>query len=167
MAAKAPDAAEPQAEAGAAEEKKPSRAATMRAMFKNGMTRSEVAKEMNVTYKTVFAATRGLEQEGGSSGTTVGRQKIMITHPDTGEEVPRIDYIREAFEKGQSRGEIAKKLNTTYQIVYQATKGAEQADSDDDEDEELEDGEEVEDELDDDAEEEDDEPVAEDLLPPS
>jgi predicted transcriptional regulator len=174
VAKAAPDAAEPQASTQAdgggvaVAEKKPSRAAQMREMFKAGKTRAEVAKEMGVTYQTVFAATRGVEQEGGSSGTSVGRQKIMITHPTTGEEVARIDYIREAFEAGKTRGDIAKELNTTYQVVYQATKGAEQA-SDEDEDEDDDDAEDGE-ELDGDEDEEDgdeDEVTAEDLLPPS
>jgi DNA invertase Pin-like site-specific DNA recombinase len=140
----------------------------MREMFKAGKTRSEVATAMGVTYQTVFAATRGMEAPAGAA--TVGRQKIMVTHPDTGEEVPRIDLIRELFEKGKTRGEIAKLLNTTYQIVYQATKEAEQADASD-EDEDEDDGaedEDTEDEDDDedDAEEDDEEPSAEELLPP-
>jgi DNA invertase Pin-like site-specific DNA recombinase len=169
MAAKAPTGPEAAVPAAEAEEKKPSRASQMREMFKAGKSRSEVAKELGVTYQTVFAATRGVE---GGGGTSVGRQKIMVTHPDTGDEVPRIDLIRELFEHGKSRGEIAKLLNTTYQIVYQATKGAEQAEADD-EDEELEDGEEAEDgEEDEDDEDETtdddgDAVIEEDLLPPT
>jgi DNA invertase Pin-like site-specific DNA recombinase len=161
MAAKAPPVA---AEAPPAEEKKPSKASLMREAFKSGKSRSEVAREFDVTYQTVFAATRGME---GGGGPSVGRQKIMVTHPDTGEEVARIDLIREMFEGGKSRGEIAKALNTTYQIVYQATKGAEQAADEDDEDEdddELE-GEEGDEDEDEDAET--DEVSAEELLPPA
>jgi DNA invertase Pin-like site-specific DNA recombinase len=168
MAAKAPTGPEAAVPAAEAEEKKPSRASQMREMFKAGKSRADVAKELGVTYQTVFAATRGIE---GGGGTSVGRQKIMVTHPDTGEEVARIDLIRELFEKGKTRGEIAKLLNTTYQIVYQATKGAEQ-EAAEDEDEELEDGEEGEDGEDDEDEIEVDDDdgndvVEEDLLPPT
>lgn len=64
------------------------------------------------------------------------KRHIMITRPDTGESVKRVDYIRhlatpvEGGGKGWSRGEITKHIrevtgdtNFRYQIVFQATKG--------------------------------------------
>lgn len=48
---------------------------------------------------------------------------VMITHPETGEEVRRHDYIREqVLDKGRSRGEVARELGVIYQVVYASTK---------------------------------------------
>ena len=47
---------------------------------------------------------------------------VMITSPKTGEQVRRIDYIKEQFAAGVSRGDIARELGVKYQIVFQATK---------------------------------------------
>ena len=48
---------------------------------------------------------------------------VMITHPETGEEIRRHDYIREqVLELGRTRGEVAKELGVIYQVVYASTK---------------------------------------------
>lgn len=61
------------------------------------------------------------EEEKKASGQ--GRA-VMIKHPDSGKEVRRIDYIREAFGVGNtSRGDISRKLSVAYQIIFAGTKG--------------------------------------------
>ncbi len=56
-------------------------------------------------------------------------RKIMITDPDTGQPIARVDYCRrEVMERGVTRGDVARKLTeiqgkpVAYQIVFAATK---------------------------------------------
>ena len=59
----------------------------------------------------------------------VDKRHIFVTHPTTGEQVKRVDYIRECAQSGMSRSAITKHIqeitgdeNFRYQIVFQATK---------------------------------------------
>lgn len=55
-------------------------------------------------------------------------RKIMLKNPSTGEEVARVDLIKNLFEGGMKRSEIRKHLKEVYnhdipyQIVFAATK---------------------------------------------
>ena len=95
-----------------------SRASLMREMVEAGTSRGEVAKQFEVPYATVYAATK--EIKTGAEGTHGG--KVMITDPETGEEIARVDYIRAQFEAGKSRREIANELSCDYAVVWAATK---------------------------------------------
>jgi transposase len=96
-----------------------SRAQQMRTMYGDGKTRSEIAKHFDVTYQTVFAATKTMPTNGAASAS-LGRERVYVDVD--GERVPRLQYIRDRYAGGATRGEIAKELNVSYQIVYQATK---------------------------------------------
>lgn len=88
----------------------------IRKRIEEGATRSEVAKELDISYSAVWAATKdmdiGFSRPGG---------KVMIEHPDTGEMVARVDYIREAYAAGLTRREIANKIGCDYAVVWAAT----------------------------------------------
>jgi DNA-binding NarL/FixJ family response regulator len=45
----------------------------------------------------------------------------MVTNAD-GQEVARVDYIRELAGQGLTRGQIARQLEVSYQTVYAATR---------------------------------------------
>jgi|GEM_PF-6206561 len=79
--------------------------------------------------KTPEAEASEVEAEAEAPAEKKSRA-IMLTHPETGEEVRRLDYIRELWVTGEyTRGEIARHLSeisnkpVAYQIVFQATKG--------------------------------------------
>jgi len=102
-----------------------SRAALMRKMIEEkGMTRGEVKEHFDVPYATVYAATKDVElPEGARKG---GRK--MITHPDTGEEAPRTEVIRDMYGAGKTRREIADALSVDYAVVWAATKEPKEVD---------------------------------------
>lgn len=62
--------------------------------------------------------------------TKSGRRVVLVVN---GEEVSRVDYIRNRWIAGATRGTIAKELtelqgkHVSYQIVFAATKGIENA----------------------------------------
>ncbi len=68
--------------------------------------------------------TNSVEAEAKTEVKAAGRGRaVMMTHPETGEEVRRHDYIREqVLDKGRPRGEVAKELDVIYQVVYASTK---------------------------------------------
>ena len=84
----------------------------IREMYDNGagVKRGELAKLFNVKYQVVYQYTKPPE------GERQGRGKVIL---DNG--MPRAEYIRQQFEAGRTRGEIAKELEVPYQIVYAAT----------------------------------------------
>jgi hypothetical protein len=54
--------------------------------------------------------------------TSQGRA-VIIKHPKTGQDVRRVDYIREeVLEKGRPKGDVARELGVAYQIVFAACK---------------------------------------------
>lgn len=93
-------------------------------LFEAGLSRKKIADYFGVQYATVYSATKGM-----SNGATRGGKKTIV-HPVTGEEVNRVDYIRELFEAGKSRKEIATELTimtgelVDYAVVWAATKPA-------------------------------------------
>ena len=84
----------------------------IKAQFEAGKTRAEIATILQVPPGVVYAATK----EYGSS-----RGHVMITL-EAGTEVERSKYIKQLYEAGKTRAEIAKELNIAYNIVFQATK---------------------------------------------
>jgi len=117
------------------------RAQVMKELYAKGWSRSEIALKFETPYATVYGATKDVEPPEGSKATHGG--KVMIEHPETGEQVARIDYIREEFAKGKSRREIADEVGCDYSIVWMSTRPAKE----DEEDAEIEeiDADEVED----------------------
>jgi transposase len=77
-----------------------------------GMSRGDIAKKLDMSYGVVYSMTK--EMEGS-------RSRVEIELED-GTKIGRADYIRQLFEGGMSRGDIAKKLDVPYSVVWQATK---------------------------------------------
>jgi len=91
------------------------RAEYIRKRIQEGATRGEVAKELGISYSAVWAATKGMDVP------SVGG-KVMITHPETGEQVARVDYIREKWAAGWTRRQIANSIGCDYAVVWAATR---------------------------------------------
>ena len=104
------------------------RAELMRELAIAGVERAKLKDYFQVPYATVYAATK----EVFDSGDGEKRTRKTITHPETGEEMNRADYIRELYADGEglSRRDIAKKLTqltddlVDYATVWAATKPA-------------------------------------------
>ncbi len=126
-----------------------SRAEAMRRMYAEGKTRSEIKEHFGTPYSTVYAATKDVEPpEGAPRG---GR--IMVEHPETGEQVQRVELIRECYEQGQSRREIADLIGCDYSVVWAATRELKPLEEDTDKVEDVEDVEDFEEDLDEDFDE--------------
>jgi transposase-like protein len=101
----------------------------IRDLFEQGKSRSEIAKELGVTYQRVFSLTKG--QTNASTSESGARPKVICEGLE-GENarfngVARIEAIRTLFAEGNKVGPIAKALGTTYQIVFQATRSLREA----------------------------------------
>ena len=92
--------------------------------FNENYKRGEIAKALGVPVQIVFVATRGLTNEHHKEtiARETGASRAMIINPTTGEEQPRGQVIRELYESGMSRNDIAKLTETSYQVVYSYTK---------------------------------------------
>lgn len=92
--------------------------------FSQDMKRGDIAKMLGVPVQTVFGYTRDLTNavHHPGKGGFGGASKVMVTNPLTGEEDSRANVIRALYEGGMPRGEIAKKLECSYQAVYAVTK---------------------------------------------
>ena len=86
-----------------------SRSAHIRELFKGGLSRGEIAKELAVPYGTVYTATVNMFNDKHPEGGAVKQTKAS--------------QIRELVELGLTRGAIAKELGVPYGTVYSATKG--------------------------------------------
>ena len=76
--------------------------------------RADIAKELDISYQIVFSYTKDLKNSHHNENTN-GRS-IMI------EDKTRKQYVIDEFNKNRSRGDIAKELNVSYQIVFSYTK---------------------------------------------
>lgn len=92
----------------------------IRELYAEGWTRGEIAIHFEIAYGTVYGATKDVEPPEGSKARAGG--KVMITHPETGEQVARVDFIREKFEEGWTRRQIADAAGCDYSVVWMATK---------------------------------------------
>ena len=89
------------------------RNAWIKTQVENGVSRGDIAKMLDMSYGVVYGITK--DQEGT-------RARIEITLDDGVTKVSRAEYIRMQFAAGVSRGDIAKKLEVPYSVVWQATK---------------------------------------------
>jgi predicted transcriptional regulator len=84
-----------------------------------GVSRGDVAKALDLSYGVVYNLTK--DQEG-----TRIRHEIEL---EDGTKISRSAYIRQLFDEGKTRSEIAKDLEVPYSVVWQATK-VEKSDAD-------------------------------------
>ena len=85
-------------------------------------SRGEIAKELEVSYQIIFSYTKDLKNSHHNENTN-GRA-IMIN------DVTRKEYVINEFNKNRSRGEIAKELGISYQIVFSYTKNLQNSKTD-------------------------------------
>ncbi len=92
----------------------------IRQQLEEGRTRGDIAKELDIAYGTVYAASKGMDIPGGGGG----RKMIEVD----GKEMARVDYIRQLFEEGKPRNDIADQITKMsgercdYSTVWAATK---------------------------------------------
>ena len=86
----------------------------IREFCENDRSRGEIAQELEVSYQIIFSYTKDLKNSHHNENTN-GRS-IMIN------DVTRKEYVINEFNKNRSRGEIAKELGISYQIVFSYTK---------------------------------------------
>lgn len=92
------------------------RADYCREQVEAGRSRGDLAKELGVAYATIYAATKEQTPAGGAAGGS--RVHVEVD----GESKPRAQYIREQFEAGMTRREIANEIGCDYAVVWAATK---------------------------------------------
>jgi transposase-like protein len=97
----------------------------IREMFDAGKSRSEIAKELGVSYQRVFSLTKG---KTNASTTEGGARPKVVLEGLEGEDarfngVARVEAARTLYGEGVKVGPIAKRLGTSYQIIFQATRG--------------------------------------------
>lgn len=95
-----------------------SRSAYIRQEFKKNRSRGEIAKELDVPYYIVYAATANMYNEKHPEGGGVKVNRGVILEDGRS----RAEHMREMFMEGKSRGEIAKHFNVPYATVYAVTK---------------------------------------------
>jgi DNA-binding CsgD family transcriptional regulator len=110
----------------------------------NNLSRKEIADQFDINYRTVYGATVNMvnEAEPATRGRSAAQVKILVTPEGdvvTGDEsagyligeeayegevveVDRNTWIKEQVEAGVSRGDVAKKLDVSYGVVYGITK---------------------------------------------
>lgn len=113
--------------------KKMPRAEYIRERIGEGASRGELAKELNVSYGVVYAASKGMDITGAHGG------KVMVKDPETGEDIARVDLIRKLYAEGKKRREIANTLGCDYSVVWTATRERAEAEAKAEETEETED----------------------------
>ena len=106
--------------------RKLSRNEFIKELFLMDFSRKEIADVLECRYQIVYQATSLLENNAHNGGST-GRTIIVETAD--GRKIPRAEYIRELFNNDMSRGDIARLLKVQHQIVFQATKGMDNADT--------------------------------------
>ena len=94
----------------------------IREFCENDRSRGEIAKELEVSYQIIFSYTKDLKNSHHNEDTN-GRS-IMIN------DVTRKEYVINEFNKNRSRGEIAKELGISYQIVFSYTKNLQNSKTD-------------------------------------
>jgi transposase-like protein len=116
----------------------------VREAWQNGESRSAIAKRFGVTYQRVFALTKGVE--GGPEGSEAGgRARVIVAESEKLTEAgktdlvgkPRAEAIRELYEDGMKLGDIARLLDTSYQVAFQATKSIRAGESGDEDGDEA------------------------------
>jgi DNA invertase Pin-like site-specific DNA recombinase len=132
----------------------------IREAFAAGRTRREIADEFGLSYQRVYQVTKDMGGNAQPRTRVVVEESEALTAAGREDLIgkPRVEAIRELFDEGMKVGAIAKLLDCSYQVAFQATRGqraalaGEDVESEDEEseDELLED----EDELDEEEDEE-------------
>ena len=112
------------------------RADIMRELYEQeGWPRRDIADHFEVPYGTVYGATKDATPPEGSPAAKSG--KVVIEHPETGEQIPRIDFIREKWEEGWERRDIANAAGCDYSVVWMATRPEKDEEQDEEQDKEY------------------------------
>lgn len=154
------------------------RADYIRQRFEQGTHRREITNELGVAYQIIFAATKEMFNKHHAPGKRGGRSSMVTVTNEEGEEeqIGRSDYMRQQYQLGRNRSDIASELGVSYGLVYAATKDVERdeevvaayrkehygEDPDEDLGEEMEGLEDLDDDQDDESQEEDEEDFEED-----
>ena len=131
----------------------------IREAFEAGKTRREIADEFGLSYQRVYQVTKDM------GGNAQPRTRVVVEASDAltaaGREdlvgEPRVEAIRTLFDEGMKVGAIAKLLDCSYQVAFQATRGQRAALAGDEPEEDLEDESEEDELLEDEGDEEEDE----------
>jgi hypothetical protein len=91
-----------------------SRAEWLRQQVAAGRSRGDLAKELGIPYATVYAATKEIKVDSANEGH---RGRVVMENG-----MGRAEYIRQEFQKGRSRRDIANELHCDYAVVWAATK---------------------------------------------
>ena len=106
-----------------------SRSAFIRQEFLKGRSRSEIAKELQVSYNIVFAATANMDN--GTVGSVGRKGALAIIDGELAEKLgvepgtSRKDYILQRIKEGVTRKQIAEELGVSYGVIYGVTKALE------------------------------------------
>ena len=76
--------------------------------------RGDIAKELEVSYQIIFSYTKDLQNSHHNENTN--SRSIMIN------DITRKEYVINEFNKNRSRGDIARELGVSYQIIFSYTK---------------------------------------------
>jgi AraC-like DNA-binding protein len=134
----------------------------IREAFAAGRTRREIADEFGLSYQRVYQVTKDMAEAGNAQSRTrvmvESNEKIVEQGREDLIGTPRVEAIRALFTEGMKVGDIARLLDCSYQVVFQATRAQRAALEDGaDEDTDLEEGELESEESDEDDEDEEDE----------
>lgn len=94
------------------------RAEKARDLARQGYTRPDIAKELEMSYGAVYAATKSLDVHSARNAT----KRIMLTVNGEEQEMTRPDAIRELARQGYTRPQIKEQLDVSYAVVWAATK---------------------------------------------
>ena len=77
-------------------------------------SRADIARELEVSYQIIFSYTKDLRNTHHNENTN--SRSIMIN------DITRKEYVINEFNKNRSRGDIARELGVSYQIIFSYTK---------------------------------------------
>jgi DNA-binding NarL/FixJ family response regulator len=138
----------------------------IREAFQAGRTRREIADEFSLSYQRVYQVTKDMTEGAAQSRTRVmveASENLTKAEREDLIGTPRVEAIRSLFDEGMKVGDIARLLDCSYQVVFQATRAQRAAledGADESEDTEVEGELESEDE-DEEEDEDEDEPASE------
>jgi len=97
----------------------------MRELYEQeGWTRGEIAAHFQCPYGSVYNATKDIELPEGARNR--GASRVVIEHPETGQQIARVDFIKEKAEEGWSKREIADAAGCDYNVVWSTLKQEEE-----------------------------------------
>jgi len=159
---KAAESADVEEQEDADEATKPAKQ-QIREAFSAGKTRREIADEFQLSYQRVYQVTKDMTE-----GPAQARTRVTVAESEAltkaGREdlvgQPRVEAIRTLFDEGMKVGDIARLLDCSYQVAFQATRAQRAAiengeDTDEDEDSDTDADAELDEDEDEDEEDED------------